>query len=265
MRFGPAGRRWRCGTHCRSRYPRPDRRQHRRGGDGNRGAARDRRRGEPGGAVRAGRGAGRGADRRGDAALVHEAVVVGAGGAVDAEGEGGDGAGIPACVGAGDARAEPRAAVRRARAGARADRGGVGARAGGGAVRAVDGRGRGRRGQVAAGGGGAGCGRASRRPGPLPALRGGDHLLAGGRGGQAVGGAAVGSTRGGGDALAARRIRRRDEWRRDRLGVPEVAGGAGAAGRGLRRPPVGRGDVSRAGRVHGAALGRRATSVAVHG
>ncbi len=53
--------------------------------------------------------------------------------------------------------------------------------------------------------------------------------------------------------------------RRDRLGVPEAAGRAGAAGRGLRRYPVGRRDVSRPGRVHGAALGRRAAPARVHG
>ena len=44
-----------------------DRREHRRGGDGHRGAAGDRRRGQRRRAARAGGGAGRGADRRGDA------------------------------------------------------------------------------------------------------------------------------------------------------------------------------------------------------
>ena len=142
---------------------------------------------------------------------------------------------------------------------------GVGARAGGGALRAGDGGGRRRRGQVAAGGGGARRGRGSRRPGPLPALRGGDHLLAGGGGGEAARGAAVGSGRGGGDALAPGRVGCRDERGRDRLGVPEAARGAGAAGGRLRRHPVGRGDVPRSGRVDGAALGRRAASAPVHG
>ena len=52
---------------------------------------------------------------------------------------------------------------------------------------------------------------------------------------------------------------------RDRLGVPEAARGAGAAGGRLRRPPVGRGDVPRPGRVDGAALGGRAAPAAVHG
>ena len=52
------------------------------------------------------------------------------------------------------------------------------------------------------------------------------------------------------------RVGGRDERRRDRLGVPEAARGAGAAGRGLRRHPVGRGDVPRPGRVDGAALDR---------
>ncbi len=102
-------------------------------------------------------------------------------------------------------------AVRRARAGGRADRGDVGARGGTRALRAGDGGGRGRRRQVAARGRGARCGRGACRAWPLPALRRGDHLLAGGGGAEAVGGAAVGSGRGGGDALAAGRVRCRDE------------------------------------------------------
>ena len=51
-----------------ARDRRPDRRQHRRGRDGDGGAARDRRRGQRRGAAGAGGGAGRGAARRGDAA-----------------------------------------------------------------------------------------------------------------------------------------------------------------------------------------------------
>ena len=90
--------------------------------------------------------------------------------------------------------------------------------------------------------------------GPLPALRGRDHVLAGGRGGEAARGTAVRSGRGGGDPLAPGRVGRRDERRRDRVGVPQAARGAGAAGRGLRRHPVGRGDVPRSGRVDRAAL-----------
>ena len=51
----------------------------------------------------------------------------------------------------------------------------------------------------------------------------------------------------------------------DRLGFPQAARGAGAAGRGVRRHPVGRGDVPRPRRARGAALHRRADSAALHG
>ena len=77
--------------------------------------------------------------------------------------------------------------------------------------------------------------------------------------------APVGSGGGGRDPLAPRRVGGRNERRRDRLGVPQAARGTGAAGRGLRRHPVGRGDVSRSDRVDGAALGWRAASAPVHG
>ncbi len=109
--------------------------------------------------------------------------------------------------------------------------GGVGARAGAVALRAGDGGGRSRGGQIAAGGGGTGSGRGSGRAGALPALRGGDHLLASRRGREAAGRAAVRSRCGGGDPLAPGRVGRRDERGRDRLGVPQTARGAGAAGR----------------------------------
>ena len=101
---------------------------------------------------------------------------------------------------------------------------------GAGALRAGHGGRRCRCRQVAAGGGGARWGRGAGRAWSLPALRRGDHLLAGRRGGEAAGRAAVGSGCGGGDPLAARRVGCRDERGRDRLGVPEAAGGAGAAG-----------------------------------
>ena len=84
---------------------------------------------------------------------------------------------------------------------------------------------------------------ADRRAGrarPLPLLRRGDHLLAGGRGGEA---ARRGAERRAGrerDPIAARGERRGVRHRRDRLGVPEAARGAGAARRLLRRHPVGR-------------------------
>ena len=97
----------------------PDRREHGRGGDGNLGAACDRRRGQRRGALRAGCRAGRGADRRADACARARGGRGRAGGAADAEGEVGAGAGVPARLRAGRAGAEPRLAVRRPRAGAR--------------------------------------------------------------------------------------------------------------------------------------------------
>ena len=85
-----------------------DRRQHRRGGDRHRGAARDRRRRQRRRAPRAGGGAGRGADRRGDAALVRDAVEAEPVRAARAEGEGGAGARLPAVSRARGARAPAR-------------------------------------------------------------------------------------------------------------------------------------------------------------
>ena len=70
-----------------ARHSRPDRREHRRGGDRNGGAAGDRGRGERGGAVRAGGGAGRGADRRGDACARARRGGRRAGGAAESEGK----------------------------------------------------------------------------------------------------------------------------------------------------------------------------------
>ena len=74
------------------------------------------------------------------------------------------------------------------------------------------------------------------------------------------------------DPVAAAAIRsllgesdRRDERGRDRLGVPQAARGAGAAGSGVRRHAVGRGDVPRSGRVDGAALDRSTAAAPVHG
>ena len=96
--------------------------------------------------------------------------------------------------------------------------------------------------------------RGSCRPGPLPALRGGDHVLAGGRGGEAARGSARGSGGCCRDPLPPGGVGGRDERRRDRVGLPEAARGAGAARRGVRRHPVGRGDVPRSRRVDRAAL-----------
>ena len=101
---------------------RPDRREHRRGGDGT--AERLATGDAVNVAARFEQAAAPGEVLIGEAthALVHEAVVGGAGRAADAEGEVGAGAGLPARLGAGRAGAQPRVAVRRARAGARADR-----------------------------------------------------------------------------------------------------------------------------------------------
>ena len=83
-------------------------------------------------------------------------------------------------------RAAARDGLRRPRARAGAAGRGLGAGAGGAALRAGhDRRRRGSR-QVAAGGRGAVCDRGAGRPRPLPALRGGDHLLAGRRGAEAA-------------------------------------------------------------------------------
>ena len=111
------------------------------------------------------------------------------------------------------------------------------------ALRAGDGRGRGGGGQVAARGRGARRDRGARRARSLPALRGGDHVLAGRRGREAAGELPS-------DPVAAAAIRSLlgesdvgTSGGRDRLGVPEAARGAGAArGRasttssGARRP-----------------------------
>ena len=112
------------------------------------------------------------------------------------------------------AGAAARGAVRRARARARDHARGVGARAGRAALRAGDGCRRRRRRQVAARRGGSGLDRGDSRARPLPALRRGDHVLAGGRGAEAARRAARGGGRRGGDPLAAGRERRRRPRRR---------------------------------------------------
>ena len=94
-------------------------------------------------------------------------------------------------------------------------------------------------GQVAAGGGSTCLVRRPRRPRPLPAVRRGDHVLAGGGGGEAARRAAVGPGGGGCDSLVPGRVGRRDERRRDRVGLPQAARGAGAARRCLRRSSSG--------------------------
>ena len=112
------------------------------------------------------------------------------------------------------AGAPARARVRRPRARARDPAGGLGARAGGEALRAGHGRRRCRRGQVPARRGGAGSIEATIIARPLPALRRGDHVLAGRRGAEAARRAACRRGRRGGDPRAARRDRGGDVARR---------------------------------------------------
>jgi class 3 adenylate cyclase/tetratricopeptide (TPR) repeat protein len=73
------------------------------------------------------------------------------------------------------------------------------------------------------------------------------------------------SDRGRGDSIPARRVGGRDERRRNRLGVPKAARGAGTAGRRPRRHRVGRRDLPRPRGVHRAALVRCAVAASVHG
>ena len=123
------------------------------------------------------------------------------------------------------------------------------------------------RGQVPAGGG---VPRGHRRAGgarPLPVLRRGDHVLAGGRDRQAARHAAGGRCSSA-DPVAARRDGGRDLGRGDRLGLPQAdrAGGAGASARlRARRPALGRGDTARSGRARRGPLPRRADPAALHG
>ena len=131
------------------------------------------------------------------------------------------------------------------------------------AVRAGDRGRRRRRRQVAAGGRVPRVGRGSACPRPLPPVRRGDHLLAGRRGAEAARRASLRSGRRRLAPLAAWRDRGGDLGRGDRVGVPQAAGGAGAARLRLRRHPVGRGDVPRPGRARRAALDRRAAPAAL--
>ena len=109
---------------------------------------------------------------------------------------------------------------------------------------------------------------ATRRPRPLPPLRGGDHLLAGGRGAEAARRAALPtrprrprSARCSARAEAARRAEEIAWAFRKTL---EQAARA-AARRRLRRHPVGRGDVPRPDRARRAALLGCADPAALHG
>src|SRR6266511_82329 len=82
----------------------------------------------------------------------------------------------------------------------------------------------------------------ARRARPLPLLRGGDHVLAGGRGAQAAGRASDRRSGRRGDPIAARHLEDCGVCRRDRLGIPQASRGAGAgnaARRCLRRSPLG--------------------------
>ena len=85
-----------------------------------------------------------------------------------------------------------------------------------------------------------------------------DHLLAGGRGAEAACDPSRRSRRGRLASLAARGDAGGDLGRRDRLGVPQAARGAGAARVRLRRHPVGRGDLPRPARA------RRRPALAEH-
>src|SRR6266540_257023 len=103
---------------------------------------------------------------------------------------------------------------------------------------------------------------------PLPALWGGDHLLAGRGGAEAARRAARGRGRRGGHPLAARRDGSGDICRGDRLGLSQDPGagrGRGAARSRLRRHPVGRGDVPRPDRARRAPLLGRVGPAVLHG
>ena len=161
-----------------------------------------------------------------------------------------------------------RCAVRRARARARDRPGGVGARARGAPLRARDGDRRCRRRQVPARRGALGIDRGDGRPRPLPPVRRGDHLLAGRGGAEAARRVASRGGRRGGDPLAARRERRSDLGRGDRVGLPQDPGArrGGAAARGrVRRHPVGRADVPRPDRACRAPVLGRIDPAALHG
>jgi len=104
-------------------------------------------------------------------------------------------------------------------------------------LRAGDGRRRCRRRQVPAGGGGSDFGRGDGSPWPLPSLRRGDHVLAGGRSAEAARRFASRQGRRGGDPFAAGRDGGGDIRRGDRLGLSQDAGAGcgGAAARGRVR------------------------------
>ena len=135
---------------------------------------------------------------------------------------------LPTRHGARRARAPARDALRRQVRRARHLAEGLAARPRGATVRARDGgRGRGRR-QVSAGGRVSRLGRGADRRRPLPALRRGDHLLAGRGGGEAAGRAPVRSGRSCLAPLPAGGDGRRNLGRGDRLGLPQAARRAGS-------------------------------------
>ena len=128
--------------------------------------------------------------------------------------------------------------------------------------------GRRRRGKDTPGRGGARVARGAGRARALPALRRGDHVLAGGRGAEPARRAAAGPRSGVGDSVAARGRRGRHVGGGDRLGLPQDtrARCCGAAiGRGLRRHPLGRGNVPRPRRARGAPLFRLAPPASLPG
>ena len=123
-------------------------------------------------------------------------------------------------------------------------------------LRARDGRRRAGRRQVEAGCGAPRCARRPGRGGRCLSYGNGITYWAGRRGHPAARQAPRRSGCGGGDPLTARRERRGDNCRRDRLGVPQAARAGLAAPRRVRRYPVGRGDVPRSRRARWALLDR---------
>ena len=135
-------------------------------------------------------------------------------------------------------------------------------------MRAGDGDRRCRRRQVPARLGALGIDRGDGRPGPLPPVRRGDHLLAGRRSAEAARRVASRGGRSGGDPLVARRDRRGGLVRGDRVGFPQDPGTRGrgrAAGGRVRRHPVGRADLPRPDRARRAPVLGRIDPAALHG
>ena len=246
----------------------PHRRQHRRGRDRNRGAPRDRRRRQRRRAPRAGGAAGRDPDRRrrrsrssatrsraepveplelkgkAEPVAAYRLLAVPRDAGARARRAASSGASAScerSCRRPGSARRQ-RAVLPARHCGRRRRRGQVAPRVR--VPRRLDGAG---------------------RPRPLPLLRRGHHVLAGGRGAQAAGRAALRSGRGGLAPLAAGRdgeatLAEEIAWAFRKLleeRAPLVVR--------LRRHPVGRGDVPRSGRARRRPLPGRAAPAPLHG